>query len=293
MRARLADRGAAPRLGAALALLATFAAPGIAAETHRWTGADDAPLPFATDEEILGFLAQAPIVESKVLTSGTTRPLKLTLERDGVKAHAVFRTVDIDRRLPGHKGPAANASLRDRYVYEVAAYQLARLLGLGSVPPATLREVDGERGSIQLWVEHATPEAERLAARRVPADPAGLARQKSGTMEPFDALIHNFDRNHGNMLVDETGRLWLIDHTRSFRAVLELPEPDKPTVIERRLFEAIRGLDLDALTARLRPYLSPPEIDAVWRRRKTLLDGFERRIAAEGEGPVLLGPNGR
>jgi len=35
----------------------------------------------------------------------------------------------------------------------------------------------------------------------------------------FDQLIYNTDRNLGNLLIDKSWRLWMIDHTRAFKVL--------------------------------------------------------------------------
>ena len=76
------------------------------------------------------------------LTGGVTFPTKLLLEKDGVRADAVFRDVDEDRPTPTFGGGRDELYFRDSYIFEPAAYELSRLLGLDNVPPATLRKLD-------------------------------------------------------------------------------------------------------------------------------------------------------
>ena len=63
-----------------------------------WLDADEQPLDLG-EEQILELLSSAPVVAwETIVTEGTTRPLKVLLERDGVRVHGIFRTVD-DRRF--------------------------------------------------------------------------------------------------------------------------------------------------------------------------------------------------
>ena len=66
---------------------------GAAASASRWTDADGKPLPFRSDEELLEFLRAAEVKSEERLSSGVTFPTKLLLEKDGVRAHAIFRDV--------------------------------------------------------------------------------------------------------------------------------------------------------------------------------------------------------
>ena len=231
-------------------------------------------------DELLDFLRDADIVDSRELGSGTTKPLKLTLERDGVRAHAIFRHVD---RTNG----SGRQQFRDNHAFEVAAYEVDRLLDLDHVPPVTLRTVEGRQGSIQLWIEKARSETDRIEAGEVPADPTALLYQKH-VMRVFDALIYNFDRNTGNLLIDDDGKLWFIDHTRSFKRLPALPDPGQLVVCERRLWQRLKALDEDTLRERLLPYLDTVQINAVIKRHRAIVRHFGERIDASGEDRVLF-----
>ena len=58
-------------------------------------------------------------------------------------------------------------------------------------------------------------ESDRIADNRAPVSVAGYQLQTQN-MRVFDSVIGNLDRNSGNFLHDETGKIWLIDHSRSF-----------------------------------------------------------------------------
>ena len=80
-------------------LLAAFCA-SLSAQPHTpgtWLGPDDQPLPFRTAESLLKFLTTAPVIETKELSGGINKPIRLTLERNGIRARAIFRSVDVSR----------------------------------------------------------------------------------------------------------------------------------------------------------------------------------------------------
>ena len=120
------------------ACLLTFfcTAPSAAEETLRWIGPEGEFLPFVNDEEVTRFLEKAKIVEKRELSSGTTKPWKVLLERDGVQANAIFRIVDVQRERAKIEGKT-HIEFHDRALYECAAYRLSRLLGIDNVPPVT------------------------------------------------------------------------------------------------------------------------------------------------------------
>ena len=92
---------------------------------HRWTDPDGKPLPFETEDQILEFLKTADVVSDKTITSGgITMPRKLVIEKDGVRADAIFRVVD-EEKMQGSTGGGRNdLFFRDCYIFEPAAYEL-------------------------------------------------------------------------------------------------------------------------------------------------------------------------
>ena len=206
---------------------------------------------------------------------GLNRPLKLTLSKDGVEARAIFRTVD-KKRSSARVGRLLIRDYHDSYIYECAAYKLSRLLDIDNVPPCVLRTIDGQKGSLQLWIEQATTEFQN----RYDVDgPRASERWPSvfDTMHVFDALIDNFDRHPGNVLVDSRDRVWFIDHTRSFRLYtaapkLELAAGRNPDHLNHlNLIRALHSLDKKDLEV-LKPFVSFRHIDALMRRRDQILE---------------------
>lgn len=275
-------------------LLALLAAAGIAPAVQaspstarcdvgtgvRWVGPDGAVLPFRCEAELLDFLREAPVVASKVLTSGSTKPLRLTLERDGVRARAIFRHVDSERYDQRLSDGRFYKLLRDSWRHDVAAYELARLLGIDSIPPTVARRIDGREGAVQLWIE----DAQSAAAYRQHVWEPGALRAFARSvleMQAFDALVANVDRNKGNMLVDAAGRLWWIDHSRAFTLYQPLAAPENldAAVLVARL-EAVP----DALLREsLEPWLSPFEMgDLLSRRTRLLALAAAERQARQG-----------
>jgi hypothetical protein len=255
------------------------------AQTMRWTDPDGKPLPFRNDEELLEFLRTADVKAEKKLSGGITFPTKLLLEKDGIRADAIFRDVNESRNTPVFGGGRGELYFRDSYIYEPAAYYLSQLLGLNNVPPATLRKYKRENGSVQIWVEKAV--TDKAMGRGVKApDPVEWNKQLQ-MMNTFDALIYNTDRNSGNLLIAPDWKLWLIDHTRAFRRLNALPDGAHIDQCERGFYQKLKGLDEAAATELLKPYLSTFELEALWKRRRLILDHLDKLIAEKGEHQVL------
>jgi hypothetical protein len=280
--------GSAPLILSLLLALPPSPLPAQTPGPGRWIDADGRELPFSTDAELLEFLRTAPVVGAKQLSGGINNPWRLDLELPGYRVRAIFRDVDVTKRSDSTAAERHFPSFRDSYVFEVAAYEMSLLLGLDNVPPVVLYEWRGQSGSLQLWIERARNEGERLASGESPPDPAGWQRQKT-SMIVFDNLIYNFDRNHGNQLLDERGKLWYIDHTRSFKQKPSLPYRDELLVLDARLWERLRSLEEERIQQALTPYLDVVQVKALLKRQRLLIRHIESMIESRGPDQVLLG----
>jgi hypothetical protein len=256
-----------------------------AAASMRWTDPDGKPLPFRSEVELLEFLRTADVKSQKHIEGGINSPVKMVLEKDGIRADAIFRDVS-EERSPTSGGSRNELYFRDSYIYEPAAYELSLLLGLDNVPPATLRTLRAEKGSVQIWVENAMTEVKRVKDNIGPPDQKRWNMQLQ-IMNVFDALVFNTDRNRGNILITPDWKLWMIDHTRAFRRNAFLQKPDALNQFERGPYQKLAGLDEALVRQRLGPYLSSFEMEALLTRRKLILERLNRLIAERGEEKVL------
>jgi hypothetical protein len=235
----------------------------------------------ATREEIESFLRTAKVTGSKVLKSGVTLPRKLTLTDGKVVRSGIFKTID------EHKGGMTRTSTRDEvdfkdsWKYEVAAYELDKLLSLNLVPVTVEREYENVRGSLQIWIDNAMPEADRVKKNLSPPDPESW-NQAMFKVRVFDNLIFNFDRNLGNLLVGPDWKLYMIDHSRSFKVFSDLRSPGGLTRMSVSLMERLKNLDKATVKARCASYLTGPEIDALFERRDKILQLYARLVAEKG-----------
>lgn len=266
-------------------------APGVVrteapAAARRWTDPDGKPLPFGSEEELIAFLGTADVKSEKRLSTGINFPTKLLLEKDGIRAAAVFRDVDVQKSTPTFGAGRNELYFRDSYIYEPAAYQLSLLLGLDNVPPATLRKLHAQSGSVQIWVDGAMTQG-AMAKDGIEAPDQARWNMQLQMINVFDALVCNTDRNSGNLLVTPDWKLWMIDHTRAFRRNPSLQNPQAIKQCERGMYERLKALDEEVVRERLKPYLSSFELDALLKRRKLILERIDMLIAERGEDKVL------
>lgn len=252
-------------------------------------GPDGQPLPWQSADEAVEFLRRARIGKTTGTKRGITQPRKMELERDGIRANAIFHDINEDKRNIQLRGGERIPSFRDCYLFQIAAFELARLLGVQNVPPSVKRTFAGRTGSLTLWLEGMVTDEMRREQKREPAGAEVIRWNRQMTiMHVWDNLIYNFDRNQGNILLDKDWNVWLIDHTRAFRRDDKLPRPDQLTSCERSFFERLRALDPATVKQRLKAYLGPPEIEALMKRRDLIVAHFEKLLRERREEKVFF-----
>ena len=255
---------------------------------YRWLDVDGNPLPFQDHAAILEALRSAKVISREKIGRGVAGAEKLVLESGSTRFHAAFRSVDVSTRPPPTGGATKpTMKYRDAAIFECAAYELSELLGVGRVPPAVVRSIGEQGGSVQIWMEGTAPEVVLVERGELQPPDRERWRQQKQIMYVFDTLIANTDRNQGNLLVDDHWNIWLIDHTRSFRRTEQLLYAKRMNTCERGLWTALRQIDEDTLALRLEPYLERAEVVSLLRRRANLVRHFEKVIKKSGEDAVL------
>lgn len=227
-----------------------------------------------SDSELENFLSTAEITEIERIGTGITRPMKITLKQGERVIYAVFKTYDSNPGMQNRKGYNRRRNKdADRYVYDVAAYRLDRLLDLQMVPVAVLREIKGREGVLQYWVENSINERDRLKEK---VAFGGYCRQKEQYRLRFifDILIYNEDRNLTNILwCKDDFMMMFIDHSRAFRVAEGRPRQyrDVPLSVSDLLRKKLQGLNSENLTKALSAYLHPRQISAILKRRDLIL----------------------
>ena len=274
-------------------LLALFAIGGILSAVPL--PAQDAAVltqPVLTLEQMEDFLLNAKILKTREINKGITGTQRATLSDGQVTHDAQIQTVDIAQTVFTPQRGATELNFKDTYRYNVAGYRLARLLGLTNVPMSVERRVERTQAAMTWWIDDVMmDEAERLKRVKQKTVPAHWRPNKTAgyihVMRVFDELIANTDRNAGNQLWSSDGKLWLIDHTRAFRLQPALRTPHLLERCDRALFDGLRKLTVENLTAAVGTSLQKNEIAAVIARRDLIVKLFEEKIAARSERLIL------
>ena len=234
------------------------------------------------------FLLTGKVVTIKTLSKGVTRPRRVTLT-DGTLTHdAVFQNVEEYKSIERFPGGRVEFDFRDSWHFNIAAFELARVVGLeGMVPACVEREIQNDSGSLCWWVTWKWDEQMRVQQKLRPPDTVDWQRQWD-VMRVFRELVDDTDRNQTNMLITEDWRVWMVDFSRAFRKTQALRAPAQLKTCPKTLLERIRVLDEPTVRAAVGGHLRPAEIAALMVRRKLIVEHFDALIAQKGADAVLF-----
>lgn len=245
------------------------------------------PLEGEAAEEFLRTATVESVKDFK--TRAITRPKKVKLSDGERTAFAVFKTIDEREALKHFDDGQVEFQFTDSFEYEIAAYELDKLLGLGLVPPTVRRRINREVGSLSLWVEGAMTEWERLKVKNIHPPNLEEWNRQMHTVRLFLQLIADTDyKNINNLLVTPDWKIYKIDASRAFRNHLELRKEKSLQRFSRSVLASLRALTEDELEERLRKWLTKRQIESLWVRRNLILELADRRVAEEGEDAVLF-----
>lgn len=241
------------------------------------------PSSWETRDEREAFLSKARVVTDAPADGRLS--WRATLD-DGTRRH------DASVVTEDGSGPT-----RRNYKFNVAAYELDKLLGLNLVLPSVERPVNGRPASVIWWVDNfAMNELDRRRKGIDPPDPDGWDRQVQA-VRVFDELISNTYRDTApplylntvwdNLLITTDWDIWLTDHTGAFRTRQDLQDPDSLVRCPRIVLGKLRTLNKELLHQALGRYLSAKQLDALEVRRALLVRHFDHHIKTKGEADVL------
>ncbi len=229
--------------------------------------------------ELESFLRKARVVDvKKEVSGGRSRPWIVTLALGAAKQKALFKYFDYRRPQPQPHS----------YKYELAAYELAKLLGVEIVPPVVERKIDNRTGALQVFLESCVSEQDRRRKKLEPPDPAAYAKAVDG-VRVFESLVNDECLNYADLLVHtEDWRLCRVDFSEAFEPSRKLRKDCPITVCSRELYQGLTRLDGAAVGKAMKPYLNEEEIAALLSRRALLAAAIDALIGEKGEAAVLF-----
>lgn len=234
------------------------------------------------------FLKSAEIIKAKEIGIGVNKPLRLYLKEGDLENSGCW------------KNPRGNIKGRiEGWQYEIAAYEMDKLLELNMVAPTVERKHNGKPGSLQLWCVYEHNLLDIMEEKiPMPQEKLDHLNKMKYLARAFDSLIANADRTQENIHYTKDWRMILIDHSQSFRSGKKFEKQlmfGKNGIMGAKLFrqlprtfmEKIKALDFETIKKAVGPYLTDKEIRAVLKRKELLLEEVAEMIKEKGEDKVL------
>ena len=234
-----------------------------------------APAPALTDQQIVAFLENAKVVKTKGIGKGVTGAVLATLS-DGTLTHdAQIQKIE-EKKAQFTAGKISEFNFEDSWRFNVAAYRLDRLIGLGMVPVSVARTWKSDRSAFTWWIDDVLmDEGTRIKEGRQPPDTGGWNEQMQ-LVKLFDQLIANTDRNSGNLLIGTSWQVYAIDHTRAFRTQDTLKTPSNIQRCDRQVLTGLKSLTKESLKRELGEFISDFQINGLLARRDLIVAAIEK-----------------
>lgn len=244
--------------------------------------------PKLTCAEMEQHLRDAKIGNQRNIPRGVTLPKRATLTSDNGKIvhDASIQTIHVSKTsFTSTLGTELN--FKDWWEFNVAGYELAKLLELNMVPPYVERKVEGTQASLSWWIDDSMMDVDRVHRRLDPPD-LDTWNKEMYTLRVFNQLIYNTDDNLTNVMISPDWHIWMIDFTRAFRAHKDIGQVKNLVQCDRKLLAKMKELNKDVLKEKMGRYLTGMEISGLLARRDKIVKFFEDEVAKKGEGAVLF-----
>ncbi len=233
------------------------------------------------------FLLTAKVIDSKQSSKGITAPSRLTLTDGTITHDGSFQPIDETKTTMTFNTGSSELNFRDSYHFNIAAYELAKLVGLGDMMPVTVeRRWQGKSGSLSWWLPVKMDEGDRLKQKIAVPDSDAWNKQMY-KVRVFSQLVYDTDRNLTNVLIGEDWKVYMIDFSRAFRLYKDLENPKNLVKCDRQLLEKLRQLSKAEVEAKTKGHLTKAEVQALMARRDKIVSYFQQLIAEQGENAVL------
>lgn len=228
--------------------------------------------------ELEKYLKTAEICEVEIdKIEGRTAPWRVVLSDGKISRQAMFKYVDRPRPT----------LLPDSYHYEIAAYELSKLIEYPIVPPVVEREIDETVGSLHLFLEGCFSLVHQERKGFEPDDTQKFSDALS-ELAVFENLVF-CERNSEDIYIQETDwKVWRVDFSEAFEPFAELINEFNIKRCSKELFHNLQKLEADEIKKMLELHLNDEEIEALLKRKDLVIDKIKRSIQEKGEDAVLF-----
>lgn len=234
-------------------------------------------------KELEDYLRKAQICSDKRRAGRRTEAWLLCLTDGKIERRGFFRLTNRTRPHP----------LADSYKYDLAAYELNKLLDLNLVPPTVEREIEGRKGMLQLLIQGIITEEIRRNKKIEPPDFESF-KNSLEELTIFENLTYADSycgkRDLGDILIvrKEDWKIWRVDFSEAFAPFPELIPECHITRCSKKLYQNLLKLDNDVVKAKLSLYLNDEEINALLERKKVIIEKIQKLVNEKGEESVLF-----
>jgi hypothetical protein len=225
------------------------------------------------------YLLRAKIVAvEKDTVPGRTGAWKVTLDDGTTRKRAFFKHVHRNRPT----------LLPDSYSYEIAAYELDKLLDLQRIPPAVAREIDGVKGSLQLRIENCFPLDEQRIKKIRPPNSKTFENDLE-EINVFENLTYCERKELDDILINKKDwKVWRLDFSEAFSPTPKLISGQNIVRCSKKLFNNLQKLKNEAIKEELKSYINEEEISALIKRKNLIIETIKNLIEEKGEDSVLF-----
>jgi hypothetical protein len=241
---------------------------------------------FINRDEIENYLKTADVVSRRVISKGRTRAWDIHLDDGKTKRIARFKHINLIR---------PENLLADSYTYEVAAYELDKMLELEIMPPIVERkinEIGGQainpiKGSVQFFIEDCFSLEKKQKNKMKPPDEKRF-RDELAQVSIFENLTYNKRVNADVLIHESNWKVCRVDFSQAFAPVPDLFPDFKPSRCSKKLFHNLKKLDQKTIQAKLGNFLCAEEIENLTARKELIIKKMEELIAQKSETAVLF-----
>ncbi len=226
--------------------------------------------------EMEEYLKTAEIVKIEDVGRGVTNPKRAHLAPGGPFESMAWKPLR----------PGMYSGFWESYKAEIAAYEIDKLLGLDMVPPTVERRVKGDLGAAIMWIAPTQSFKDLGGPPGAPPKHFDSWNRQMVKAKMFDNLIGNRDPNLGNWLKDPAWNLILVDHSRALTTIKD--NVHKFTRVDALLWEKMKGLTDESLTAAVGQWLGKGEIKAILERRDRMQKDIDKLVKDLGEAAVFM-----